>query len=137
MDNNRKGNDVSSWIKRGKEIIFPERYDEWLECVKVRSVDIYHRKEIEYSLEIMEALNSGASMEEAKEIFKNQEHSNITWAMTRNIVFSFSSLGPEFWENTELGKISPETRKILELKKQENMELKEAHTSGKILKKHM
>ena len=47
--------------------------------------------------------------------------------MVRNIVFSFSKKGPEFWEHTAEGEISADTRKIIDEKKKQNTELEELH----------
>ena len=47
------------------------------------------------------------------------------------MIFSFSSRGPEFWEATAYGEISPENRELLEAKKQENEELMNSKKSRK------
>ena len=39
------------------------------------------------------------------------------------IVFNFSKKGPEFFEATAYGEIDPQTRQMIEAKKQENTQL--------------
>ena len=120
---------IPNWIEKGEALIFPERYAEWEKCVVARASDLYHGLELDSALEIMTALENGASVEEAKQMFDKQRHSEAS----RNIVFAFSSKGPEFWEATAYEEISPENKQILEAKKQENAQLIQANgpkTSG-------
>lgn len=134
----RAKENIPSWIKKGQELIFPERYEEWEKCVQARANDLYHGLELDSALEIMQALENGASMEEASKILYNQGHSGMSASLVRNILFSFSSRGPEFWEATAYGEISPENKKILEDKKQENMKLAQINVSKTDdTKKHM
>ena len=98
-----------------------------------RASDLYHGLELDNALEIMTALENGASMEEAKQMLDKQGHSEMSASIVRNILFAFSSKGPEFWEATTYGEISPENKQILEAKKQENAQLIQANgpkTSG-------
>ena len=128
---------IPSWIKRGYALIFPERYNEWVQCVSIRATDIYHGMDLEAALEIMEALEKGASMEDAKKILANQDHSPSSESMVRNIVLSFSSKGLEFWEATVRGEISPESKNILEAKKKENIKLTQTHDETDTKGKHI
>ena len=117
---------IKSWIERGQAIIFPERYEKWEECVKARVSDLFRGADLNDALEIMEALEKGASIEEVKNIFKSQQHSGESASMVRNIVFGFSTKGPDFWEATA-SKVSPEAKQVLDDKRQENQQLAEAH----------
>lgn len=128
---------IPSWIKKGYALIFPERYNEWVQCVSIRATYIYHGMDLEAALEIMEALEKGVSMEDAEKILANQNHSPSSESVVRNIVLSFSSKGPEFWEATARGEISPESKKNLEEKKQENIELIQAHDETNTKGKHI
>ena len=123
----RAKENIPSWIEKGKALIFPERYSEWEKCVQVRATDLYHGYELDAALEIMTALENGATMEEAKQIFDKQGRSGMSASVVRSILFSFSSKGPEFWEATAYGEISPENRQALEAKKQENLQLAKAN----------
>ena len=127
----RAKENIPVWIKEGEALIFPERHKKWKECVKARAADIYHGQDLDMALDIMKALDVGASIEEAQDIFNHQSHSSVTDSFVRNMIFSFSSRGPEFWEATAYGEISPENRELLEAKKQENEELMNSKKSRK------
>lgn len=118
---------IPNWIEKGQTLIFPERYAEWEKCVVARAGDLYHGLELDSALEIMQALENGATMEEASKMLDGQGHSGMSASLVRNIIFTFSSKGPEFWEATAYGEISPENKQILEAKKQENMQLAQAN----------
>lgn len=120
---------IPEWIEQGQAIIFPERHEEWEKCVNARASDLYHGLDLEGALDIMVALENGASMEEVMQIFEDQNHSGMSASMVRNIVFTFSSKGPEFWEATSLGTINAEDRRVLEAKKRENEELRNIHAN--------
>lgn len=130
---------IPNWIERGKVLIFPERYKEWEECVRLRTNDLYRGGEIELALQIMEDLENGMSMEEAKEEFKrltNECNSTGTFdTLIRNVVLCFSKKGPEFWEATcsdfEREVLSEEQKQFLEEKRQENIELSQLYASTK------
>ena len=119
----RAKDNIPNWIEKGQALIFPERYAEWEKCVVASASGFYHGLELDSALEIMTALENGASIEEAKQMLDKQEHSGISESIVRNILFMFSSKGPEFWEATAYEKISLENKKILEAKKQENAQL--------------
>lgn len=127
----RAKENIPVWIKEGEALIFPERHKKWKECVKARAADIYHGQDLDMALDIMKALDDGASIEEAQDIFNHQSHSSVTDSFVRNMIFSFSSRGPEFWGATAYGEISPENRELLEAKKQENEELMNSKKSRK------
>lgn len=114
---------VPKWIREGQALIFPQRHDEWEKYVVESTKSLYHGYEIECALEIMQALENDVSMEEVKQIFIDQKHSGLSAAVVRNIVFLFSSKGPEFCEATIYGEISPENKQLIEAKRQENIEL--------------
>lgn len=59
---------ISDWIVRGQELIFPERYLEWEHCVLNRRMDLYLGMELDVSLEIMQALENGTTIQEAKKL---------------------------------------------------------------------
>lgn len=118
---------IPNWIEKGQALIFPERYAEWEKCVIARASDLYHGLELDSALEIMTALENGATMEEAKQMLDKQGHSGMSASIVRNILFAFSSKGPEFWEATAYGEISQENKQILEAKKQENIQLAQSN----------
>lgn len=118
---------IPNWIEKGQALIFPERYAEWEKCVIARASDLYHGLELDSALEIMTALENGATMEEAKQMLDKQGHSGMSASIVRNILFAFSSKGPEFWEATAYGEISQENKQLLEAKKQENIQLAQSN----------
>lgn len=129
---------IPNWIARGQALIFPERYEEWEKCVKIRATDLYHGLELDSALEIMQALENGVSMEDASKMLDGQGHSGMSASLVRNILFTFSSKGPEFWEATAYGEISPKNKQLLEAKKQENIQLAQLNeTKSETTGKHM
>lgn len=118
---------IPEWISRGDSIIYPERAEEWKKCVEARASDLYHGLDLNAAIEIMEMLENGATLDEAKEVLDGQDHSGASYGMVRNIIFSFSKQGPEFFEYTAMGDISPEGQQIIEQKKMENRKFEELH----------
>lgn len=125
---------IPEWIKKGEEFIYPERAEEWKKCVEARASDLYHGMDLDAAIEIMEKLESGATLDEAKELLDSQDHSGASYGMVRNIIFSFSKQGPEFWEHTAYGEISPESKIAIADKKKENAELEALHTPKEVSK---
>jgi len=123
---------VPEWIERGMKFIFPERKEKWEKCVKARSEDLYNGKDLDAALDIMEALEKGASMEEASKMFDDQNHSGMSASIVRRMVFDFSSQGPEFYEKTVWREIPPEDKKIIEARKAENAELVKKYSGKKM-----
>ena len=115
---------IPTWIKKGEAFIYPERMEEWTQCVEARASDLYHGRDLDDAIEIMEKLENGASLDEAKELLDSQDHSGTSYEMVRNIIFSFSKQGPEFWEHTAYGEISPKARQAIKDKKRENESIK-------------
>lgn len=122
---------INEYIKRGSNIIFEERLEDWKRCVIVRSNDLYSGVDLNCALNIMEALESETPMDEVVNIFDNQNHSAVSATIARSILFSFSSKGPEFYEATACEEISDENRKIIDAKKEENLKLAQVKTLKK------
>lgn len=118
---------IPAWIKKGEAFIYPERMEKWAECVEARAGDLYHGMDLDSALELMEKLESGASMEEVKEIFDGQGHSGASAGMVRSMMFHFAKRGPEFYESTAWRELSDEDKKAIADKKKENAELDELH----------
>ena len=85
----------------------------------------------------MEVLDKGASIEEAKKILNDQNLSGMSRSMVRSIIFHFSSKGPEFYEKTYHGNISPELQAEIDAKKAENQKLAEKHAKKDSSRKHV
>lgn len=116
---------IPNWIERGQALIFPERYEQWKKCVQTCATNVYHGQELDVALDIMTALENGATMEEAKQIFDKECVSEELKLSVRDILFSFSSKGPEFCEATAYLAMSEENKELFEAKKQENIQLAE------------
>lgn len=122
------------WIERGESLIFPERYENWQMCVTSYMRGIDGNFILSDTLKLIEALENDVSMEEVKKMFDEQGHSLLSSLLVRKNVFSFSSKGPEFWEATENGEITPEAREIIEAKKRENHQLAQNNIKKNLLK---
>ena len=118
---------IPSWIEKGEAYIYPERMEKWKECVEVRAGDLYHGMDLDATLAIMEKLENGATIEEAKELFESQGHSGSSAGIVRNMLFTFAKRGPEFYESTARRDLTDEEKKQIEDKKREKQELEEMH----------
>ena len=125
-----------NWIIEGEELIFKERYNDWKIFVLDCSKSFLSIKLIDSSLEIMTALKSGVSMNDVKEMFKNQNNDPEINCMERNIIFDFAQRGPEFWVATENNKISKERKRIIKEKQEENLKLLEKDSNNYKIKKY-
>lgn len=123
---------IPSWIEQGEKFIYPERMEKWKQCVEARASDLYHGMDLDSALGLMEKLESGATIEEVKEILEQQGHSGASEGMVRNIVFHFSKRGPEFYEGTSSKDLSDRDKKVIEDKKKENTVLDKLHNSKNI-----
>lgn len=123
---------IPSWIEQGEKFIYPERIGKWINCVEDRAGDFYHGMDLDSALALMEKLESGATMEEVKEMFDEQGHSGHSAGMVRWILLNFAKRGPEFYESTAWGELSDEDKKSVEDKKKENELLESRHDSKDI-----
>ena len=84
-------NKVNDLLKRGYNLVYPQRTGEWAQYVisfiKADDGELI----LENALVIMEALEKGVSLEEAKEILIKQENSILNMAIIRNIIFYYST----------------------------------------------
>ncbi len=119
-------------IEKGKALIFPEKYVKWEKSVVISSLSMSHGSEIDDALEIMTALENGASMEEAAKLLEKKNHSGPGYHAVRRVVLEFSSKGPDFWEATALYiDLSSSEKQMLEAKRQENEQLIQANKQKK------
>lgn len=87
---------TKEWIEKGHEILDEKYWDYWDECVPIRLTDLYHGMELKCCLDIIEPLNNGCSLEEAKEIIESQGHSGMSFGLVVNMVREFCNRGGEF-----------------------------------------
>lgn len=118
-------NKICYWLAKGNELIFPERYEQWEKYVISTSKNLLHGKEIEYSLKIMEMLENNLDIEAAINYFLEINGNELLKRLIRELVFCFSSKGPDFWIATNEDELTKELINIIELKKQENIRLME------------
>lgn len=117
---------VLGWIEEGQSLVLPEKRKAWKKyVVKSYKDKTYHGVEIDRALEIMQALEDGASIEQAKAILGSQGHSGLSEVIVRNLLVEFSSRGPEFYEATAWTQLPPKKQKFIEEKKKENIKLLE------------
>ena len=84
------------WIEKGHEILDKKYWSYWDECVPIRLLDLYHGMELECCLDIVEKLNNGCSLEEAKKIIGSQGHSGMSFGFVKAMVREFCDRGEEF-----------------------------------------
>ena len=120
---NNTNSQTSNWLEKGKSLMYPDRFEEWESCVEARANGIYNGKDLDIALEIMNKLESGDSLWNARQFFEEQENSQGFHAMVSQIIFAFSKQGPEFLEYIMDGEVSPETQKAIDAKKKENLKL--------------
>ena len=87
---------TKEWIEKGHEILDEKYWDYWDECVPIRLSDLYHGMELKCCLDIVEPLNNGCSLEEAKEIIESQGHSGMSFGLVATMVREFCNRGGEF-----------------------------------------
>jgi len=83
-------------------LVDPAKIDEWKDFVETREESLYSGILVDYVIEIMEKLESGATIEEVQEVFDTQPHSGASYTMVRNIVKDFSKRGAEFDAGIEI-----------------------------------
>ena len=83
-------------------LISPEQIDEWIKVVDARLSDLYKGFDLASAIEIMKALDGGASIGNTKDIIDNQGHSGMSYGVARLVVKQFSPRGQEFWDATQM-----------------------------------
>ena len=87
---------VELWIDRGHAALDEIYWNKWDEIVPIRINDLYKGMELEACLEIIEALNSGCTLEKAKVIIDAQNHSGMSFSLVCRMVYAFCERGEEF-----------------------------------------
>ncbi len=107
--------EISEKIAIGNTLIYPERQREWEKYVKANN-----GSELDVAIPVMEALENGASFEEASKIMENT-NSIESFAMAMSIIAKFSKKGVEFFRYVSKDKaLDPENEKFLQKISQEN-----------------
>lgn len=92
---------TKEWIEKGHEVLDEKYWSYWDECVPIRLEDLYHGMELKNCLDIVESLNNGCSLEEAKRIIGDQGHSGMSYGLVRVMIREFCDRGKEFSEYLE------------------------------------
>lgn len=120
-------NTLKELIKKGEQLVYPERLEEWKRYVQAKMKNGTPDLDLKHVIKIMEILESGATPKEANEILKQHNNSGFFDMFVKKAVFTFSKKGPEFLEYTMNGNISDENRKIIEERKRENEEFEKLY----------
>lgn len=120
-----ENSNILEWIERGKKYIYSEKLNEWEKCVHKRALGSYNGLELNYALEIMDALNNASPFEEIAELLNGQNHSGVSYSIVMSIILNFSKNGPEFYEAIEQN-ISAETQQYINKQKELNLKYEKA-----------
>lgn len=114
---------IPEWIEKGKKYIYPQRILNWKECVPIRAGDLYHGRDLDNALDIMELLENGGSIEEARQMIESQGHSGASYGIVRSMILTFSKRGPEFVRVADPAVLNyPDSVKYIEQIEKENAE---------------
>jgi hypothetical protein len=87
---------TKEWIEKGNTILDEKYRALWAECVPIRLRDLYQGMELKCCLDIVIELNNGCTLDEAKTIIENQDHSGMSFGLVCSMVKSFCDRGVEF-----------------------------------------
>lgn len=86
------------WMKKGREILSEDKLELWDKIVPIRIGDLYHGMELGCCLDIVKLLNNNGTLDEAKTMIENQNHSGMSFGLVCSMVREFSNRGQEFVE---------------------------------------
>jgi len=87
---------TKQWIEKGNTILDKKYHELWVKCVPIRLGDLYEGMELGNCLDIVDKLNKGCELNEAKDIIENQGHSGMSFSLVCSMVKSFCDRGQEF-----------------------------------------
>lgn len=85
---------MNEWVAKGREMLAEEHWEDWDKCVLNQSNQLYENLP-KQCLEVVEVLNSDCSLEEAKVILEQQEHSGASFVLVLEMIKQFSHRGTE------------------------------------------
>ena len=85
-------------IERGKNLIYPQRTEQWEACVKTRMCSIYNGSEVLSAISAMELIDKKASFETITDTLLQYPHTPFSLTVALNIITAFSKNGPEYAE---------------------------------------
>ena len=83
---------IPVWIKKGKEFIPKELWEEWEACVEIRAKDLYNGMELDCVIEIFEGLKNKTltSKHDVELLLDKQGHTRLSYGTTKSILVYFS-----------------------------------------------
>ena len=88
---------TEEWVAKGHEVLDSKYWEQWDKIVPIRLGDLYEGMELGNTLEIVEHLNSGGSLEDADRIMRDeQDHSGMSASLVIAMVSEFCDRGKEF-----------------------------------------
>lgn len=105
---------ISELIKKGASLVSPEKAKGWKRYVKKllkETKDIDPVESIDLAINIMEMLENEATIDDAKERYLFSDLDENTMESARDMVFSFSKQGPEFYDATAIPELETEEKK--------------------------
>ena len=84
------------WMIKGREVLTEDRWEFWDKIVPIRLNDLYHGMELGCCLDIVEILNNGGTLDEAKQMIESQGHSGMSYSLVCAMVKEFCDRGQEF-----------------------------------------
>lgn len=115
---------IPNWIEKGKRFMYPQRYKKWAECVELRAEDIYHGKDVDCAITIMELLDKDTPFQEAYDVVKSQNHTGTSYSIVMSLITTFSKKGPAFYRFADK-EPTPATERFLEKIEKENKQFAE------------
>lgn len=87
---------TKEWIEKGNTILGEKYREYWAEIVPIRLSDLYQGMELGCCLDIVVELNNGCTLDKAKDIIVNQDHSGMSYSLVCSMVKAFCDRGSEF-----------------------------------------
>lgn len=89
---------TEEWKEKGHAVLDEKYWELWDDVVPIRLSDLYRGMELGCTLAIVEKLNAGCDISEAREIFAKQGHSGMSAHLMFAMLKSFCDRGEEFVE---------------------------------------
>ncbi|MGD6876847.1 hypothetical protein [Bacillus infantis] len=86
------------WMKKGRNVLSKDKWEYWDQIVPIRLNDLYRGMELGACLDIISVLNNGGTLDEAKTVIEEQDHSGMSFSLVCAMVNEFSDRGSEFVE---------------------------------------
>lgn len=90
------------WISKGNKVLSEDRQKLWAECVPIRLDDLYRGMELGNCLAIVEILNNGGTLDEARDEIYKQGHSGMSASLVCSMVRAFADRGKEFTDYVDM-----------------------------------